>query len=221
MPLVVASPLQLQLPQVVCGFLVAGIRDKYLTWEFIRTTADKYITDKDRFVGVLLNALFTELGAGAPSAWRDAGVTFADLGIKDEVAFVKEHDLGKLFPGEELGKLIAGLIADGASDADVIEKVEATAKELECAVDRDVSRLVLRLVLEKTVADLGGADELQKSDGEKLIEDREKEALSKRAMLLKKWLDKESDQAYALFEVQKLSQEMGYPNGELVDGGWL
>ena len=68
--------------------------------------------------------------------WREAGVTCADFGVQDSAAFVKEHDLGKLFPSEEMDKLVAALIEEGASDDDVIDKVEAKAKELECSVDR-------------------------------------------------------------------------------------
>jgi len=97
--------------------------------------------------------------------------------------------------------------------------VEAKAKELECSIDRDMSRSVMRHVLAKTAAQLGGAEELCKSDGEQLIEGREKDMLSKRIKLLKKWLVKECDQAYALFAVQKLSQELGHPNGEWWVGG--
>lgn len=200
--------------QVVCGFLVHGLKDKYLTWDFIRSMADKFITDKGRFVGVLLNALFTELGAAdAPRLWREAGFTIADFGIDDQAAFVKEHDLGKLFPSDEIGKLVAQLVEAGSADEDVISQVEAKATELQCSVDRDVGGLVLRHVLKQAVVELGGADELHKSDGEKLIEAREKDLLAKREKLLKKWLVKESDQAYALFEVQKLSQDLGHPNG--------
>ena len=45
--------------------------------------------------------------------WREAGVTCADFGVQD--AFVKGHDLGKLFPSEEMDKLVAALIEEGAS----------------------------------------------------------------------------------------------------------
>ena len=73
--------------------------------------------------------------------------------------------------------------------------------------------MLVRCVLQKAVAELGGAEKLQKHEGEALIVPEEKAALEKRKALMKKWLDKECDQAFALFEVQKCAQEMDYPKG--------
>ena len=201
-------------PKVMCAFLVHGTKDEYISWEFIRSMTNKHITgDKPKFVGTLLNTLFAELGADATKTWRQAGISIAQFGIQDESAFVKEHNLGKLFPSEEIGKVVAQCLETGADDAEIIAQVIKAAGELECEVDRDMSRMLVRCVLRKTVAGLGGAEELQKSEGEKLIEPKEKEELEKHKMLLKKWLYKECDQAFALFEVQKCAQDMNYPKG--------
>ena len=56
---------------------------------------------------------------------------------------------------------------------------------------------------------------MHKYEGNALIVPEEKAALAKRKALMKKWLDKECDQAFALFEVQKCAQDMGYPKGFL------
>lgn len=203
-------------PKLLCGFLIHGTKDTYWDWEYIRSGADKYVTDKSKFMGTLLNALIDELGVdNAPKAWRESGVSIAQFGVADEAKFVQEHNLGKLFPTEEIGKLVQKLIDDNASEDDMIAAIEKAAGELECTVDRDMSRTLVKCVLQKVVTELGGAEELQKSDGEKLIEPKEKAALEQRKKLLKKWLDKECDQAFVLFEVQKCAQDMSYPKGFL------
>ena len=76
-----------------------------------------------------------------------------------------------------------------------------------------MSRMIVGCIIRKVVDDLGGGEELIKSDGEKLIEPKEKEALKKHQDLLKKWLEKECDQALALFEVQKVALEINWPKG--------
>ena len=203
-------------PKVVCGFLIHGIKDKYFTWNFIKKMTDKYIEDKPKFAGTLLNALFQELGpADAPKAWRESGISLVDLGVKDESAFCKENKLNRLFPSEQIGELMEELLEKGASDADMIAQIEKTAGELECTVDRDMARVLMRCVLKRIVAELGGAEQLHKSDGESLTEPHEKLAFEKRTKLLKQWLGKECDQAYALFEVQKCAQQLDYPKGFL------
>jgi hypothetical protein len=111
-----------------------------------------------------------------------------------------------------LVKLIPELLAGNASDEDIIAEIEKTTELL---VDRDVGRIVLRSVLQNSVSELGGAEKLHKYEGNALIVPEEKVALAKRKALMKKWLDKECDQAFALFEVQKYAQDMGYPKGFL------
>jgi Leucine-rich repeat (LRR) protein len=111
-----------------------------------------------------------------------------------------------------LVKLIPELLAGNASDEDIIAEIKKTT---ELSVDRDVGRIVLRSVLQNSVSELGGAEKLHKYEGNALIVPEEKVALAKRKALMKKWLDKECDQAFALFEVQKYAQDMGYPKGFL------
>jgi len=201
-------------PKITCAFIIHGIKDKYLTWGFATSRTEKWIENKERFLGQLLTTLFSELGAEvAPKEWREAGVTIGEFGVKDEAAFVKEYKLGKLFPTDEIGKIMLQLIESSASNADIIADVERAASELQCTVDREMSRLLVRYVLQNTVAQLGGADVLQKSETDALIVKEEKDLLEARKPLLKKWLDKESDQAFALFEVQKCAQDMNYPKG--------
>ena len=200
-------------PKTVCEFLVHGIEDKYLSWAWVQEMVDKY-SDKEKFFGTLLATLLSELGAkDAHLAWRKAGedgVSIAGFGIKDECALIEQYKLDSLFP---LVKLIPELLAGDASDDDIIANIEKTTGDLELKVDREISRMLVRCVLQKAVAELGGAEKLQKHEGEALIVPEEKAALAKRKALMKKWLDKECDQAFALFEVQKCAQEMGYPKG--------
>lgn len=203
-------------PKIACAFMIHGVKDKYLSWDFAKSMSEKYIENKDKFLGQLLSTLFSELGAEhAPKAWREAGVAIGDFGIKDEAAFIKEYSLGKLFPSEEIGKLMSQLIESSASNDDIIAEIEKAAAVLECNVDRDMSRMLVRYVLKKTVAELGGAEALQALDTDVLIVQKEKELLEGRKTLLKNWLEKESDQAFALFEVQKCAQDMEYPKGFL------
>ena len=200
-------------PKTVCEFLVHGIEDKYLSWAWVQEMVDKY-SDKERFFGTLLATLLSELGTkDAYLAWRKAGeegVSIAGFGIKDESALIEQYKLDNLFP---LVKLIPELLAGDASDEDIIAEIEKTTGDLELKVDREISRMLVRCVLQKAVAELGGAEKLQKHEGEALIVPEEKAALAKRKALMKKWLDKECDQAFALFEVQKCAQEMDYPKG--------
>jgi len=200
-------------PKTVCEFLVHGIEDKYLSWAWVQEMVDKY-SDKEKFFGTLLATLLSELGAkDAHLAWRKAGedgVSIAGFGIKDECALIEQYKLDSLFP---LVKLIPELLAGDASDDDIIANIVKTTGDLELSVDREISRMLVRCVLQKAVAELGGAEKLQQHEGEKLIMPEEKAALEKRKALMKKWLDKECDQAFALFEVQKCAQEMGYPKG--------
>jgi hypothetical protein len=121
--------------------------------------------------------------------------------------------LEKLFPSAEMSKLVQQLLDSGTSDEDTISQIEKKAGELGCLIDRDMSRMIVGCIIRKVVDDLGGAEELIKSDGEKLIEPKEKEALKKHQDLLKKWLEKECDQALALFEVQKVALEINWPKG--------
>ena len=200
-------------PKTACEFLVHGIEDKYLSWAWVQGCVDKY-SDKEKFFGTLLATLLSELGAkDAYLAWRkagEAGVSIAGFGIKDESALIEQYKLDSLFP---LVKLIPELLAGDMSDEEIIAEMEKTTRDLELTVDREISRMLVRCVLQKAVAELGGAEKLQKHEGEALIVAEEKAALQKRKALLKKWLDKECDQAFALFEVQKCAQEMGYPKG--------
>ena len=204
-------------PKVLCEFLVHGTKDKYLTWDWIQSMAEKHVVDKERFVGTLLSTLLAELGAkDAAPAWRGAGengVSIKGFGVEDESALIEKYALDQLFPLSVVGRLIPGLLAGDMPDDEIIAEIEKSAGELELTVDREISRMLVGHILQKAVAELGGAETLLKYEGEDLIVPQEKAALKKREKLLKKWLEKECDQAFALFEVQKCAQDLGYPKG--------
>jgi len=201
-------------PKILCSFLVHGTKDKYLDWEYVVKGTKEHVEDKDKFVATLLHTFVTEHGdEDALKAWKESGVSLLQLGISDEAAFVQQHNLEKLFPSAEMSKLVQQLLDSGTSGEETISQIEKKAGELGCLIDRDMSRMIVGCIIRKVVDDLGGAEELIKSDGEKLIEPKEKEALKKHQDLLKKWLEKECDQALALFEVQKVALEINWPKG--------
>ena len=201
-------------PKVAASFVAEGLSSGVLTWESLGKMVEDFWKETgfhEKFLGLLFKTLLESQGVeSSKKCWLEGGLTLAGLGIADEKKFIEEGDLHRMFPLPKAEAKISAMLAEAASEEEIIAWVEA---EFAGAVDRDLSRCIVRCVLRQTCAELGGAEALQKVNSEKLIEPGEKVLLQKRQSLMKKWLEKECDQSYALFEVQQCAQDMQFPPG--------
>jgi len=205
-------------PKVAAEFVADGLRNGVITWEFVAKMNSDYWKESGsgfhvKFLAQLLKTVLEKEGAeGAKKSWQEGGQSLGAFGVQEEAAFIEESALHTLFPLPKAEPKLKAMLAEAATDDAIVAWMEA---EFGGSVDRDLSRCILRCVLANYCQELGGPEELAKVESGKLIEAKEKELLLKRQTLMKKWLDKECDQSYALFEVQQAAQDMNFPPGFL------
>ncbi len=207
-------------PRLVAQFVVAGIVDKYLSWSYLKGACERYMMPSKyapKFLSLVLQCLRDKLGpAEARKVWSQSSTSVEAFGVENLDRFVQDSGLGDMFPIPRCEKEVLAMLRAGRSNEDVIQAVPALVGQ---EIDHDVRRCLLRCVLTHMCEELGGPDKLAGRPDEpaskaRALEDpRERELLQKRAGLLKKWLTKRSEQALALFEVQKFAQLHSYPQG--------
>ena len=103
-----------------------------------------------------------------------------------------------------------GMLERGETDEEIIRWVRS---ETENKLDqREVGHSIITCVLTNMISELGGAEALD-LDLPWLIVPSEMTALRKHQNLMMTFLKRESDQAYSLFALQQLAQDLSYPKG--------
>ena len=199
-------------PKVSARFIVAGLKKGYVTWGYVSQSCDAWMKEtgfSPRFLGMILKEWAASSGMQeARDAWKSSGLSLASFGVDSEEEFATSNGLDAMFPIPKCEKAVMGMLDAKRPTSEVIGWVE----EAFPAPDRDVGQCLMRCVLKAMVSELGGSAKLVGGD-DKLIEITEKVALERHVDLLKKFLQKECDQAYALFAVQRFAQDLGYPKG--------
>jgi hypothetical protein len=207
-------------PRIVAHFVAASLAAGYLSWAYVRNAAKRFMLETGyapRFLSLLLQCLRERVGvAEARRSWGQSGGQLEAFGVESPGRFVEENSLADLFPIPQCEREVLEMLRAGCSDEDVIKAVPALAGG---EVDHEVRRCLLRCVLTHLCEELGGPERLAGRPDEaptkaRGIEDaRERELVQRRAGLLKQWLAKRSEQAVALFELQKFAQQHGNPQG--------
>lgn len=187
---------------------------RYVSWDFLKSTSDRFMKGSNyqpKFLGSVLKSLMETLGAEeGRKIWQESGKTLSDFGVTDQAAFVNGNQLADLFPLQRIEKSVIAMLEADKSDQEIIEEVESMIE----TVDREVSRCVVKCCLGKICQELGGREALKQVTSDNLIEPNEKACFSKRQELLRRWLGKDCDQSYALFELQDCVRGLEYPPGE-------
>jgi len=205
-------------PRICAAFIMGGIRGGFYSWQFLQSLSDKYWKEtgySEKFLGHALQQAQEKWGLkDAREQWAASKLSLFDFGVKDECKFIEMNSLDKLMPLPQVRKKVAAMVEAGASDEEMSAWIDQTLGRED--VDRDVWRCIAGLIVRHACQEAGGKEVLGAVDpGTELRMDpsfaKLKEQLSKRQVFLKRYLEAECDQAYALFEVQVVAHELGNP----------
>jgi hypothetical protein len=207
-------------PKVAAQFIGTGIEAEFYEWKHFFKAAENWWKETKfapKILGLVLSWFLDTKGlAETKKVWGESRMTLGHFGVEKIEDFVASNsNLEILFPIPKVEKQVLRMLEEGKSDEDI----KAWLTESVGDVDRDVSQCLMRCVVQNMVRELEGAQRLEGmtsgTTSQNLIDPEEKASLSKHKDLLRTYLaDKGCDQAYALFGLQKYSQDLGHPRGE-------